>query len=145
MIQKLLERRFELKIHRENRDIPVYALVVGKNGPKMEVAKEGEQPGGRGINIESGVLVSRGGTMEELADVLTPNQDRPVLDKTNLAGHYDFRLTWDQQSPPANGPTWTPMGPAIFTPLHDLGLRLEAQKSPVEMLVIDSIGRPSEN
>ena len=93
MVRTLLEARFGLKLHRENREFPVYALVVGRGGSKMAAATEYDQLHGRGINLESGVLVSRSGTMAELADVLTTNLDRPVLNRTNLADRYDFTLT----------------------------------------------------
>jgi uncharacterized protein (TIGR03435 family) len=83
--------------------------------------------------------------MDELVGVLTDNLERPVLDRTGLTGHYDFDVTWEPPSLPANGPQWTPIGEAIFTPIRDLGLRLEAQKASVEMLVIDSIEHPSAN
>jgi len=145
MVQKLLQDRFGLKLHRDNREFPVYALVVGKGGPKMAAAKGYDQLHGLGLNIEAGALVSRSGTMGELVDVLTTNLDRPVVDKTNLAGRYDFTLTWDQASVPANGANWTPIGPELFTAIRDLGLRLDPQKGSIEILVIDSIVHPVEN
>lgn len=142
MLRKLLTERFGLKVHSERREIPVYALVTGKDGPKLGVAKEDPAPGHRGINIESGVLIARSGTMDDFVDVLTTNLDRPVLNQTNLAGQYDFTLTWDQ--PPANGGQWSPIGPALFTPIRELGLRLDSAKAPVEVLVIDAVERPTE-
>lgn len=145
MVQTLLQDRFGLKLHRENREFPVYTLVVGKGGPKMAVATGDDQHYGRGLNIESGVLVSRGGTMGELVDVLTTNLDRPVLDKTNLAVRFDFTLTWDQPNVPASGANWAPIGPPLFTAIRDLGLRLDPQKASIEVLVIESIVHPGEN
>jgi uncharacterized protein (TIGR03435 family) len=145
MVQKVLQDRFGLKLHHDNREFPVYALVVGKGGPKMAAATGYDQLRGRGLNVESGVLVSRGGTMVELVDFLTTNLDRPALDKTNLTGRYDFTLAWDQASVPADGGNWAPVGPALFTAIRDLGLRLEPQKASVEVLVIDSVVHPSEN
>jgi uncharacterized protein (TIGR03435 family) len=145
MVQTLLASRFELKTHRDHRDMPVYALVVGKGGPKVSIATDVDQKHGRGINIESGSLISRAGTMGELVDVLTTNLDRPVIDRTGLADRYDFTLTWDPASAPTGGPSWAPIGPALFSSIRDLGLRLEPQKASVEVLVIDAIARPSEN
>jgi uncharacterized protein (TIGR03435 family) len=145
MVQRLLAERFGMKVHRESREIPVYALVVGKNGPKLETAKTVDEPGHRGININPGVMTAREATMADLADVLTTNLDRSVLDRTNLKGRYDFTLTWDPPPVPANGPSWSPVGPSLFTPIRELGLRLDPQKAPVEMLVIDSIERPADN
>jgi uncharacterized protein (TIGR03435 family) len=145
MVRTLLQDRFGLKLHRDNREFPVYALVVGRGGPKMAAATDYDQLHGRGINIESGVLVSRCGTMGELADVLTTNLDRPVVDKSNLAGRYDFTLAWDRPSVEADGASWAPIGPALFTSIRDLGLRLDPQKAPIEILVVDSIVHPAEN
>jgi uncharacterized protein (TIGR03435 family) len=80
--------------------------------------------------------------MAMLAMMLTDNEDRPVIDKTNLTGHYDFSVTYEQDS---TGAGFTSMGPSIFGPIQDLGLKLEPQKDRVEMLVIDSVDHPSEN
>jgi len=143
MMQGLLADRFGLKMHRETREIGVYALVEGKNGAKLVESPLGSPAEGRGVNIASGMMVARDATMPELVDVLTTNLDRPVIDKTNLTAHYDFDLIWDQAGISASG--WTPIGPAIFTPIQSLGLRLEAQKALVEMLVIDSVSRQSAN
>jgi uncharacterized protein (TIGR03435 family) len=147
MLQSLLADRFRLKIHRETRELPVYVLVIGKSGSKLLKSNGQPEPGTRGININAGKLVARDGAMDALAEVLTTNLDRPVLDQTGLTGGYDFTLTWDQPgAATAADPTaWSPMGPAIFTPIQSLGLKLEARKAPVEMLVIDSIDHPSEN
>jgi uncharacterized protein (TIGR03435 family) len=145
MVQTLLASRFGLKVHRDHREMPVYAIVVAKGGPRLSIAADVDQRRGRGINIESGSLVSRAGNMGELVDVLTTNLDRPVFDMTGLTGRYDFNLTWDQPSVPAAGPSWAPIGPALFSSIHNIGLRLDPRKASVEILVIDSIGRPSEN
>jgi len=142
MLQQLLKERFGLKAHHETRQLPVYALVVGKNGLKFSVAKENPEPGHRGINIESGMLISRSGTLDDFADVLTTNLDRPVLNRTNLTGNYDFTLTWE---PPngKNGP-WAPFGPGLLSTIRELGLRLDPAKAPIDMLVIDAVEHPAE-
>ena len=146
MMQGLLADRFGLKVHREMRETDVYALVEDKGGAKLIESPLGSPAEGRGVNIVSGMMIARDATMPELVDVLTTNLDRPVIDKTNLTAHYDFDLTWDQPGMSAAGTSgWTPIGPAIFTPIRRLGLRLEAQKAPLEMLVIDLVSRPSAN
>jgi uncharacterized protein (TIGR03435 family) len=146
MMRGLLRDRFRLKMHRETREMDVYALVAGKSGPKLVESALGSPAEGRGVNIVSGTMIARDATMPELVDVLTTNLDRPVIDKTNLTAHYDFDLTWDQPGVSAAGSSgWAPIGPAIFTPIQSLGLRLEAQKALVEMLIIDSVSRPSAN
>jgi uncharacterized protein (TIGR03435 family) len=145
MVQGLLADRFKLKLHRQTREIPVYALTTAKNGPKLVEAPIGSPAEGRGVNIVSGMMVARDATMAELVDVLTTNLDRPVVDKTGLSAHYDFDLTWDQPNVSTGASGWAPIGPAIFSPLQSLGLRLEAQNASVDMLVIDSVSHPSEN
>lgn len=143
MVRELLADRFQLKLRRENRETPTYVLVVGKNGPKLPPAKDATLNDGQGIfTIGNGALRATGGTMAMLAKILTDNLERPVIDRTNLAGHYDFSLTYGQ---PQAGPMFTPMNEAIFVPIQELGLRIEAQREPVEFLVIDSVSRPSEN
>ena len=141
MVRALLADRFKLKVHREIRDTPVYALVVGKNGPKLQASKD-ETPRQGDIEIRPGRLSAYGATMALFAKILTENLERPVVDKTNLDGNYDFTLSYD---PPSTGAGFQPLGVAIFAPIQDLGLKLEPQKAPVEMLVIDSVQHPSEN
>ena len=150
MLRQLLATRFSLKLHRETREIPVFALVVGKSGPKLPIAKDATINGGLGeFGVGAKDLFALGGTMPMFARILTNNLDRPVVDKTDLTGHYDFKLTYDppESSPRAPGepPAWTPVGPAIFTAIQELGLKLEPQKASFEMLVIDSVDRPSGN
>ena len=83
--------------------------------------------------------------MADFVNILTTNLDRPVLDRTKLEGHYNFTLTWDPPPAAENGPSWSPIGPSLFTPVRELGLRLDPQKAPVEMLAIDSIEHPTGN
>ncbi len=148
MVQALLADRFKLKLHRETKAIPVYALIVGKDGSKLaegEVRSSQFRPFGD-IVTPPGKLTAHGATMAYFAQILTDNLDRPVIDKTNLTGNYNFDLTYE-------GPSWSPdepgsykpFGAAIFGPIQKIGLKLEPQKSPVEMLVIDSVNHPSAN
>jgi uncharacterized protein (TIGR03435 family) len=143
MVQTLLEERFHLRVHRETRQVPVYALVVGKKGASLTPAKNAGFNDGRGnIEVRPGRLFGRGTSMAMLAMILTDNLERPVIDKTGLTGHYDFSVTYE---PGPTGPGFNPIGAAIFGPIQDLGLKLESQKDAVEVLVIDSIERPSAN
>jgi uncharacterized protein (TIGR03435 family) len=80
--------------------------------------------------------------MAMLAMILTDNLERPVIDETGLSGHYDFNVTYE---PSPAGIGFNPIGAAIFGPIQDLGLKLESQKNAVEVLVVDSIDRPSAN
>ncbi|HXS93144.1 MAG TPA: TIGR03435 family protein [Candidatus Limnocylindrales bacterium] len=162
MLQSVLEDRFHLKAHHENREMPVYALTVARNGPKLAPPKEGAcatpvplrpelsaPPCGR-VRISmspDGVLLEGGSAaMAELARVLAIPLGRPVVDRTGLSGTYDIRL---QVSEEKTGATPLPAdvpGYAIFTNIQEqLGLKLVADKAPVDMLVIDRIDRPTAN
>jgi uncharacterized protein (TIGR03435 family) len=142
MLQMMLEDRFKLKVHRETKEIPIYALVVGKNGLKLRPGKEdGEtEIGGAGHLINS-----RGMTMKALAGALTQitqRSGRPIQDMTGIEGVYDITLDFvsSDVADADNGP-----GPDIFSALQEAGLKLEPRKSSLEVLVIDHAQRPSEN
>ena len=163
MLQSLLEERCQLNVHRETRDMPAYLLVVGKDGSKLKATVEGQAgPGGLTPGSartsgapNNGVAMSGSGmSVAGLARMLGQQLRRNVIDKTNLEGMFDFALTWTAQSttpvlapggadlPPASDPS----GPSIFTAIQEqLGLRLESARAPVEVLVIDSVQKPSEN
>ncbi len=171
MLQPVLAERFQLKLHRAPKQIPVYALVIAKNGPKLHVAKPGDtyadgikgpdgKPGGRaGMMMWSrGRLVAQGIPIANLLPPLTQLLERTVLDKTGLKGTYDITLLWtpeDNQAAMVNGadggrqesgPAADSSGASIFTAIQEqLGLKLESQKGMVEGLVIDHVERPSEN
>jgi uncharacterized protein (TIGR03435 family) len=141
LLQSLLAERFGLKYHRETRELTVYALVVAKGGPKLKTKAEGENSSmnthnGTGTLQLSGTAVS----MEMLASYVGNRLGRIVVDKTQLNGSYDFILDWASDQAPDSS------APSLVTALRDqLGLRVEQQKSPVEVLVIDTLNRPSEN
>jgi uncharacterized protein (TIGR03435 family) len=170
MLQKLLADRCKLTVHIETRELPVYALVVAKNGPKFQEAKTGESyPSGikgpdgiaRGgmMRMGRGELTGQGVPLTFLVSQLSRHLGRTVLDKTGLTGNYDFTLQWtpdDGQGPMLKGPDGgqpaaegappESSGPSVFTALEEqLGLKLESQKGPVEIVVIDHVEKPSEN
>jgi uncharacterized protein (TIGR03435 family) len=141
LMQDLLGERFHLKFHRETREIPVYALTVARSGPRLKPAAEGETAG---MNTHPGSKTSQtvatASTMDLLAKYVGNRVGRIVIDKTGLTGVYDFTLTWAPDSAADS------TAPSLPTALQEqLGLRLESQRAPVEVLVIDSISRPSEN
>ncbi len=167
MLQALLAERFKLALHREQKELPVYALVVAKNGPKLRPAANKDAKGR--LSMGAGRLDGKGVDLPELAGALSSLVDRPVLDMTQLEGSFDFTLDFTPDSSmsvammkmaarpateageaPAGGkdaaPESTP-GPSIFTVLQQqLGLRLEGRRAPVDMLVIDHVQRvPTEN
>ena len=150
-MRSLLADRFQLAIHKETKEGSVYALVVAKGGSKLQPAQENAQ-GNRGLRMERGQLTGMSAPVEFLATTLSGQLGHPVIDKTGLTGKYDFKLTWAPDMPrgPSPNPEAPPPaaaeGPSIFTALPEqLGLRLESQKGPVEMIVIDRIEHPSEN
>jgi uncharacterized protein (TIGR03435 family) len=143
MLQALLADRFQLKIHLETREVPMYALVVRKNGPKLqESAAADESKSGITANSSGMHLTVSKGTMAQLALWLSGNgAGRPVIDKTGLTGHYSYELTWVNGTP---GPDVE--GPSLFTALQEqIGLRLEPTKGPSEIVVIDHAEKPSAN
>lgn len=143
MLQTLLAERFHLQVHRETQEVPMYALVVAKNGPKLKEStdtKGGFSVRGtdRGLHMET-----TRGTMAQLADQLSFTAGHPVVDKTGLAGYYAYTMDWF----PANR-TMPPDldAPTMFQAVQEqLGLKLEATKGPVEKLVIDHAEKPTEN
>lgn len=153
-LRALLADRFQLAVHKETKEQPIYALVVSKNGEKLQEVKE---PGPRqGMSMNRGRLQGFAAPMEMLGNILSNTMGRPVIDKTGLSGKYDFVLEWTPEAGAdarAQGfgdgisePAPAPGGPTIFTALQEqLGLRLEAQKGPVQNIVIDRVEKPSEN
>jgi uncharacterized protein (TIGR03435 family) len=162
-LQSLLEDRFALKLHREMREQSVYALVVDKNGVKMPTADPpppaaGTAPppapragaGGTlpadfmprpgGIMAGPGVILASAITMTQIANMLNRAVDRPIVDRTDLKGYFNMRL----QFAPDPGPD--AVSPSIFTAVQEqLGLKLESSKNAMEVLVIDSVQKPTGN
>lgn len=144
MQQTLLAERFHLAIHRESKEMPAFALVAAKNGPKLEAGK----PGSGTMNTSAARIEDTGISMAGLADQLARQLERPVADKTGLTGVYNLKLEWtpDDQSA-GKGEGEPALGASIYSALQDqLGLKLQTQKLPVEVIVVDHIGRiPTEN
>lgn len=141
LLQNLLADRFALKVHWETREGTVYALMLDKGGPKF---REGTVDSKAGMNTQKGpervTMKGTAQTMEVLAGNLGNQLGRFAVDKTGLKGVWDFTLTWDRQA------TADSTGPSLFTALREqLGLRLEAQKGPTQILVIDRADHASEN
>ena len=153
MVQSLLADRFKLKFHRDTKEMPVLALVVGKNGPKLTPTKpedDASRPN-RGFQGGRGGLTALGADMPALATRLSVIVGRPVIDQTNLTGRFDFKLQWtpasraQMKSPDEPVADNEQQGPSIFTAVQQLGLKLENQKAKVEVIVIDAIEKPSAN
>jgi uncharacterized protein (TIGR03435 family) len=140
LLQNLLEQRFHLAVHTETRQIKGYALVVAKGGPKLKAAKGEVTPNWRD-DVSAGSLKGRNWSAKFLAAQLTPAAGLPVVDHTGLTAHYDVSVEY---APDLNGDSALP---SLFTALQEtLGLKLEAQKVPVDFLIVDHIDRePTEN
>jgi uncharacterized protein (TIGR03435 family) len=152
MLQALFADRFKLRLHRETRELPVYGLVIAKNGPKFQEAKPSEYPGKSATG--DGLLEGQATSMERLAWMLSDQTGRIVVDKTGLAGNYDYKLQWKGGTPHLTlsqletypVPPRESSASPIFTAIQDqLGLKLEPQTGPVEVLVIDHVEQPAEN
>jgi uncharacterized protein (TIGR03435 family) len=157
-LRALLADRFQLTLHRESKEESVYALVIGKGGSKLQQSEAKEGAGPRGMmRMGRGQFSGQGVQLEMLTRSLSSQLGRPVIDRTGLKGNFDFKLEWTPDpgqsfafggGPPGADapPPPDPNGPSIFTAVQEqLGLRLESQKGPVEMLVIDKVEKPSEN
>ena len=136
LMRQILEGRFAMKAHIEKRTLPVYDLVVAKNGPKLKESAPDEA----GLNnYAPGKISAKSTLITSLVVSLSGNVGRMIIDKTGLTGKYDVELTWA----PNNEPD---AGPSIFTAIQEqLGLKLESSKAPVDVVVIDHLERPSEN
>jgi uncharacterized protein (TIGR03435 family) len=138
MAKKLLAERFNLALHHESKEMPVLVLTVAKGAAKLHPS---ETPGGPEVRGGRGRLIARNVTMGMLASQLAGRVlDRFVLDRTEIAGEFDVDLEWTPDEKPDDP------GPSIFTALKEqLGLKLETQKSAVDVLVVDHVERPSAN
>jgi uncharacterized protein (TIGR03435 family) len=149
MLRNLLIERFALQTHRETRQLPVYILGVSKGVPKFKPQTED-----RGMNMQmtSNSINLESGEIQRLAQVLSTAVGRPVIDRTGLTQRYDLSLTWDDAPvregglPGLDYPGAQGDNGSVFTAVQNqLGLRLDSQHAPVEVIVVDRIERPSRN
>jgi uncharacterized protein (TIGR03435 family) len=147
LMRKILAERFGLKLHFEQREMPVYSMTVGKGGPKMRLNTSDpnglmnqQNNSGNGQDVED----LRNASMADLTTILQFRVGRPVVDQTGLKGRYDFQLKWttDESKAPTDGTA----PPGLFTAVQEqIGLKLEPVKALAEVLVIDAVERPSAN
>jgi uncharacterized protein (TIGR03435 family) len=142
MLRNLFAERFKLMAHREMRDTSVYALVTARTdgtlGPQMQRSQVDCEAVRCRISTNTGRIVGTGTTISELMRRLSPTLGRPLVDRTGLSGAFDLELKW---SPDQTADT---VGPSIFTAIQEqLGLKLESQRAPIEVLVIDRLERPT--
>jgi uncharacterized protein (TIGR03435 family) len=166
MLQNLLAERFKLTVHREQKVMPVYAMVVGKGGLKVKPLEGDPEGSMRNMFSPKGRAFSGQMTLAALVAALSQMLDRPVVDLSGVKGTYDIDLEWvpDEHESSAltkmrvmggqagggaeaHGETPDPNGPSIFGALQEkLGLRLDGRKSPVDILVVDGAQKvPTEN
>jgi uncharacterized protein (TIGR03435 family) len=151
MLRTLMADRFQLRLHHDTKELPIYALTIGKNGPKMRARKDGDGGAAFTLLIGGPRWPVRNAPMAQMVSVLQMVVlDRPVLDKTGLTGNFDFDLVWTPDETQFGGKGASmpadPNAPNIFTAFQEqLGLKLDPQKVPVDVLVIDGVERPSVN
>ena len=143
MLRPLLADRFHLKAHIEQRQMPIYELVVGKSGLKLKEATADETGNAHMVIEGAGKIDAARASLAGLPGLLSREVGRLVVDKTGLTGKYDFTLEY---VPATKAATDESGGPSIFTALEEqLGLKLEPAKAPMDVLVIDSIEQPTAN
>src|ERR1700733_10669111 len=168
MLQALLADRFKLTLHRQTKDLQVYELVAAEGGPKLQEAKpvymnpngingpEGRLPNRGMTKMGPGELIDQGATLEPLVEQLSWQLGRTVVDKTGLTGNYDFVLRWTPgpseagmaklmgNNPAPNSAASSDTASSLFNALQgQLGLKLEPQTQPMQVLVIDHVEKPS--
>ncbi|HYR87677.1 MAG TPA: TIGR03435 family protein [Terriglobia bacterium] len=170
MLQTLLADRFKLVVRRQTKELPVYAIIVAKNGPKLRRSALQEKDcndnlttiadgmpchrfnGGRGRGLHGDAV-----NMLDLAEYVENWTDHPIVDRTGLTGLYNIQtpgwrplqpveLPNDGRPPSAEQLAFAdPSTPTVFDIFEELGLKLDLQKAPIETIVLVSIQRPSEN
>lgn len=147
MVKKLLAERFKLTFHQEKRELSVYAITVGKGGPKL-AKSVGDLIGMPSQDAEQhGTELAMKFTNMSMADFALCMQffvDRPIVDQTGLAGKYDFNLRWSfDETEASSNPN---AAPGLFTAIQEQdGLKLDAVKAQADVIVIDKVERPSAN
>ena len=157
MIRELLNDRFKLVVHRETREGPAYALMMiraGARGPRLRPPANDcykmvpKPPSCAGIRREPGRFVVTSSTMANLATSLSISLQRLVIDRTGLSERFDFILEWkpvDSAGDPA-ATLAAEFAPSLLAALDEqLGLKMVAQRAPIDYIVIDSAEAPSDN
>ena len=135
-LQSLLADRFQLKVHTSTKEMPIYALVVAKSGSKLQ-----RQPASS-YRIARGLIQGKGVPINVVVQNIAFELDHILVDKTGLPDYYDITLKWT----PDDAPPDDASAPSLRTALQEqLGLKIESQKGPVKVLVVDNVARPSSN
>jgi uncharacterized protein (TIGR03435 family) len=146
MLRTLLEDRLKLAVHRETRDLPGYALVAEKGGIKLKPVEATEDDGFDSSGDKVVTMTGKGASMAALADWLARRVGATVVDKSGAPGLYDFKISYAMDDPAATAKDPDALASLISEALSPLGLRLRAQKLPVQVVVVDHAERvPTEN
>ena len=139
MLRAVLSDRFHLRFHRELRQLPMYAMVAAKNGPKLQPSKEGAPPGR--MIVQPGIISGRV-SPGYLASILAAQLRAPVVNQTGISGNFDVTLKYARDDSTRDSDQ-----PSIFIALQEqLGLKLEARKGPVDLLVVEHVEKtPTAN
>jgi uncharacterized protein (TIGR03435 family) len=155
MFQKLLADRFQLKFHRDTKELSAYVLTVAKSGPKMTKSDADANALPALFFRALGALTVQNATMDDFAHLMqSAVLDRPVVDQTGLPGKWNFLLKWTPDEsqfggmgvkvPPPSDAIDAP--PPLFTAIQEqIGLKLDAGKAQVGVLVLDHVEKPSAN
>jgi uncharacterized protein (TIGR03435 family) len=155
LVRKLLADRFKLVSHREKKQLSVYAITAAKGGPKL-IPHEGPPSSQPSFGFGRGMLNIRNTTITEFAGFLQANiLEQPVVDETGLTDRFDFNVRYTPDAAqlanlPAGVPPPPPINddspPDLFTAFQQqIGLKLEPKKALVDVVVVDSVERPSDN
>jgi uncharacterized protein (TIGR03435 family) len=137
MLRGLLADRFQLRFHRETRQLRTQALVLAKGGPRLQASKDQDQK--ESVNIRSSEISGVAIPFGHFVSILAAQLGYPIINQTGLSGKYDLTLKYVRDDSPDFGV------PSVFAALEDLGLKLETRRGPVEVFVIDSAARPRQD
>jgi len=149
LLQKLLADRFALRVRRESKEMPVYALEAAKPGARLERAKNPDAPMAFRV-FQRRQITAENAPLEPLTVTLTWVLGKPVLDRTGLTGSFDYRLEWapdevqvqSQEAPPDVSGNAPSLSAALQS---QLGLKLISKKDAVDMIVVETAERPAAN
>ncbi len=153
MLRTMLADRFQLKLHKETREFPVYFLAVGKGGVKLKEVppedpnKEKQQASGatrpvRSFDSTANPAPVLRGKIGDIVQLASNFLDHPLIDKTGLTARYEF--VWNEQELREEARSGKP-APSIFPMMRQFGLNLQATKAPINVVVIDKAEKPSQN
>ena len=147
MLQAVLAERFHLMVHREQKPMPVFALLAGKKELKLQAAAEPGEAECKQAYVQADghthvacVNMTMTGLATRLSRLEPFDVNQPAVDLTGITGSYNFQLEWTPR-----GPDSAPVGVTVMDALEKLGLKLEARKEPMTVIAIDHVEQPDAN